>query len=60
MNEQQLPKSYSSFEQPIADLRSDIASAELIGSGGESNVYKLQLGDDLYAAKFARAYLHQR
>ncbi len=60
MNEQQLPQPYSKFKQPIEDLRSELYSADFLGSGGESNVYGLRLDDETYAVKFARSYLHQR
>lgn len=32
MNEQQLPQPYSKFKQPIEDLRSELYSADFLGS----------------------------
>lgn len=59
MNEEKLPQSYKKFKLAVNSLRADIKNVEVLGSGSESNVYKLQLDDGLYAAKFARSYLHQ-
>ncbi len=59
MNEEKLPQSYKKFESAVGGLRDNIKNAEVLGSGSESNVYKLRLGDGLYAVKLARLYLHQ-
>lgn len=59
MNEDKLPQSYNMFKTAVNDLKAEIKCAEVLGSGSESNVYKLRLDGEFYAAKFARLYLHQ-
>lgn len=59
MNEEKLPQSYEKFALVAKNMRADPAKVELLGSGSESNVYRLQVDDQSYAAKFARLYFHK-
>lgn len=59
MNEEKLPQSYEKFALAVSDMRVDPTKVESLGSGSESNVYKLRLDDQDYAVKFARLYFHK-
>lgn len=60
MNEENLPQSYEKFALSVRNISTNTARYELIGAGRESNVYSLQIDDQVYAVKFAQLYFHKR
>jgi predicted Ser/Thr protein kinase len=51
-----LPWPYDVFEPIVADIKAGTSSAEFLGSGSESSVWRATIEGSDYAIKFAREY----
>ena len=56
MNSESLPKEYREFESAVNDINTGAMQVEYLGGGSESQVFRLAVGSEAYAVKFAKKW----